>query len=112
MMCGKLPKVIQVYSKRHTSRPHGAYGKLGDIVKVAVQGQLKKGIVVGLKAKQKHGIPRFDTNNVVLIQDDGTPLGKEVNLPVPHQLKKILNDKTHYKQPEYNKMLKNVKRFI
>ena len=75
-------------------------------------GELKKGIIVGSKSKHKHGIASFDTNNVILISDDGTPLGKNVTLPVPIQLKKILKDKTHYKKPEYTKMLKNVKTFI
>ena len=75
-------------------------------------GELKKGIVVGTKAKQKHGVPSFDTNNVVLISDDGTPLGKQVTLPVPIHLKSILKSKTHFKKPEYTKMLKNVKTFI
>ena len=109
---GRPPMVIQVYSKRHRARPHGSYGILGDIVKVAVMGELKKGIIVGSKVKQPHGIASFDTNNVVLIADDGTPLGKNVTVPVPVQLKNILNRKTHYKQPEYNKMLKNVKKFV
>jgi len=31
---------------------------LGDRVLCAVMGQKKKGIIVGLKAKQLHGIPR------------------------------------------------------
>ena len=109
---GRPPMVIQVYSLRHRARPHGSYGILGDIVKVAIMGETKKGIIVGSKVKQPHGIPTFDTNNIVLIADDGTPLGKNVTVPVPLQLKKILNDKTHYKKPEYNKMLKNVKKFV
>ena len=75
-------------------------------------GELKKGIVVGTKTKQKHGVASFDTNNIVLIEDNGTPLGKNVTLPVPIQLKSILQKKTHYKQPEYIKMLKNVKTFV
>merc|ERR1712026_78693 len=64
MAMGKPPKVIHVYSKRHGARPHGAYGKLGDIVKVAILGEMKKAVVVGVKQKQLPGIPKFDTNNV------------------------------------------------
>jgi hypothetical protein len=48
----------------------------------------------------------------MLISDDGTPLGKNVSVPVPIQLKSILKGKTHFKQPEYTKMLKNVKTFV
>ena len=109
---GRPPMGIQVYSHRHEMRPHAAYGKLGDVVKVAIMGELKKGIIVGTKAKQTHGIARFDTNNVVLISDDGTPLGKNVSVPVPIQLKSILKQKSHFKQPEYTKMLKNVNTFV
>ena len=29
MSIGRAPKVVQVYSPRHRSRPHGAYGALG-----------------------------------------------------------------------------------
>ena len=112
MSLGRPPKVIQVYNKRHNSRVHGAYGKLGDIVKVAVMGELKKGIIVGMRCKQTHGVPRYDTNNVVLISEDGTPLGKNVTVPIPHELKDILKKKTHYKKPEYDKMLKNVHKFV
>lgn len=112
MAMGRPPRIIHVYSKRHATRPHAAYGVLGDIVKVAVKGEVKKAIICGLNIRQPHGVARFDTNNVVLIADDGTPLGKNVKFPVPRQLKNLLNKKTHYKQPEYNKMIKNVKTFV
>ena len=72
--------MIQVYSKRHNSRPHGAYGKLGDIVKVAILGELKLGIIVGMKCKQPSGIPKFDTNNIVLINEDGSPMGTKIDV--------------------------------
>lgn len=65
---GKPPKIIHVYNKQ-------AVGKIGDKVLVAIKGQKKKGILVGLKQKQKPKVPKFDTNNVVLIDDNGTPLG-------------------------------------
>lgn len=57
MLEGKPPKTIHVYNKTHV-------GYLGDKVLVAVKGQKKKGILVGLKQKQKIKIPKFDTNNV------------------------------------------------
>ena len=36
---------------------------------------MKKGIIVGMRSKQEHGIPRYDTNNVVLIEENGNPVG-------------------------------------
>merc|ERR1712110_425764 len=58
MAQGKPPMVIGVYSKYRAKRPHHAWGKLGDRVKVAILGLKKEGIIVGLKAKQVHGVPR------------------------------------------------------
>ena len=80
VMSGRPPYVIQVYSKRHKSRPHGAYGKLGDIVKVAILGELKLGVIVGMKCKQPPGIPSYDTNNIVLINEDGSPMGTKIDV--------------------------------
>ena len=56
---GRPPYVIDVYSKKHHKRKNGRYGKLGDRVLLAVLGQKKKGIIVGMKAKQLPGIPRL-----------------------------------------------------
>lgn len=65
---GKPPRVIHVYNKKMV-----AY--TGDMVLLAIKGEKKKGILVGCKQKQKSKVPRFDTNNVVLIDDNGTPIG-------------------------------------
>ncbi len=43
-------------------------GKLGDRVLLAVCGQKKKGIIVGMRQNQLHGIPKYDTNNVIFIE--------------------------------------------
>merc|ERR1711993_166645 len=75
MSLGRPPKVIQVYTKRHLRGPNGPYGILGDKVKVAIMGEMRLGIIVGMKCKQPHGIPVYDTNNIVLISEDGSPLG-------------------------------------
>ena len=112
MALGRPPKVIQVYSARHRRRPHDAYGKLGDRVKVTILGEMKEGIIVGMRANQIPGVPKMDTNNVVLINPDGTPLGTRVHVPVPAMIKKILKEKTHHKGPDYTKMLKIVTKFI
>lgn len=65
---GKPPRVIHVYNKKMV-------GYTGDMVLMAIKGEKKKGILVGCKQQQKTKVPRFDTNNVVLIDDNGTPLG-------------------------------------
>ena len=92
--------MINVYTKKHQNKKNGTVGKLGDRVLVAVLGQKKKGIIVGMKQKQRHAIPRYctvlycnvlhctvlyctvqyaipryDSNNIVLIEDNGNPTG-------------------------------------
>lgn len=105
MMEGKPPKTIHVYNKK-------AVGLLGDKVLVAIKGQKKKGILVGLKQKQKIKVPKFDTNNVVLIDDNGTPLGNRIFVPIPTILRTIMKEKTHSKGADYTKLLAIAPRFV
>ena len=66
-------RVINVYTKKHQNKKNGTVGKLGDRVLVAVLGQKKKGIIVGMKQKQRHAIPRYCTvlycNHGVLLKN-------------------------------------------
>ena len=112
MAQGRPPKVIQVYSKYKAKRPHGAHGKLGDRVKVAILGQKKEGIIVGMKQKQVHGIPRFDSNNVVLIDSSGSPLGTRIHAPIPNCIREVLKDKSHPKKADYTKIMAIATRFV
>ena len=84
----------------------------GDMVMVAIKGEKKKGILVGLKQNQKPKVPKFDTNNLVLIDDNGTPLGTRIHVPIPHVLRTILKEKTHTKGPDYTKLIAIASRFI
>ena len=54
---------------------------------VAIQGQKKRGYLVGLRQKQEASIPRFDTNNIVLVEDNGTPTGTRIRVPIPSMLR-------------------------
>lgn len=84
----------------------------GDKVLCTVKGEMKKAIVVGVKRHQKHGIPRSDTNNIVFIDDNGTPLGTRIATPVPMLLRKILKEKTLSKGADYTKVLSIATRFV
>lgn len=84
----------------------------GDIVLLAIKGEKKKGILVGLKQTQSPRVPKFDSNNVVLIEDNGTPLGTRIHVPIPTVLRSKLKRKTHAKGPEYTKILGIASRFI
>jgi len=85
---------------------------LGDKILVAIRGQKKKGILVGLKANQVSKIPKFDNNNLVLIDDNGTPLGTRIHVPIPHILRTKLKEKTHSKGANYTKLIAIASRFV
>jgi len=112
MASGKPPKIIQVYSRLHDHKPHGAYAVLGDRVKVAILGLKKEGIIVGLRAKQVPGVPKFDTNNIVLIKEDGSPLGTRIHVPIPNCIRQKLKDKSHPKGADYTKIMAIATRFV
>ncbi|GFO04079.1 39S ribosomal protein l14, mitochondrial [Plakobranchus ocellatus] len=77
---GKPPRVINVYNKKNV-------GYLGDKVLVTVKGEMRRAYIVGLRQKQKPNVPRMDTNNIVLVDDNGNPLGNRIHVPVPSCLK-------------------------
>lgn len=85
---------------------------LGDKVLVAIKGEKKKGILVGLKQNQKAKIPKFDSNNLVLIDDNGTPLGTRIHVPIPTILRTILKEKTQAKGADYTKLLGIASKFV
>lgn len=94
MMEGKPPRCIHIYNKK-------GIGYIGDRVLVAIKGEKKKGILVGLKQQQNPKVPRFDSNNIVLIDDNGTPLGNRIHVPIPHILRTIMKKNTHSKEEDF-----------
>ncbi|XP_015176231.1 PREDICTED: 39S ribosomal protein L14, mitochondrial [Polistes dominula] len=105
MLEGKPPRCIHVYNKT-------GVGYIGDRILVAIKGEKKKGILVGLKQKQNPKVPKFDSNNLVLIDDNGTPLGTRIHVPIPHILRTLLKEKTHSKGADYTKLLAIASRFV
>nr|XP_031843776.1 39S ribosomal protein L14, mitochondrial isoform X2 [Nomia melanderi]XP_031843777.1 39S ribosomal protein L14, mitochondrial isoform X2 [Nomia melanderi]XP_031843778.1 39S ribosomal protein L14, mitochondrial isoform X2 [Nomia melanderi] len=105
MLEGKPPRCIHVYNKV-------GVGYIGDKVLVAIRGEKKKGILVGLKQRQNPKVPKFDSNNIVLIDDNGTPLGTRIHVPIPHILRTILKEKTYSKGADYTKLLAIATKFI
>ncbi|XP_015524231.1 large ribosomal subunit protein uL14m [Neodiprion pinetum] len=105
MLEGKPPRCIHVYNKR-------GVGFLGDKVLLAIKGEKKKAILVGLKQNQSPRIPKFDSNNVVLINDEGTPLGTRIHVPIPHILRTLLQEKTQTKGADYTKLLAIASRYV
>ncbi|KAM4729501.1 large ribosomal subunit protein uL14m isoform 1-T3 [Anableps anableps] len=91
------PRVIHVYTKN-------GVGKVGDIVLLAIKGQKKKALIVGHKMPGERMTPRFDSNNVVLIEDNGNPTGTRIKVPIPTSLRQMEGD--------YSKVLAIASRFV
>uniref|UniRef100_A0A8C4U083 Large ribosomal subunit protein uL14m n=1 Tax=Falco tinnunculus TaxID=100819 RepID=A0A8C4U083_FALTI len=70
------PKCIHVYNKT-------GVGKVGDTILLAIKGEKKKALIVGHKMPGPTMTPRFDSNNVVLIEDNGNPIGTRIKTPIP-----------------------------
>ncbi|KAM8851522.1 large ribosomal subunit protein uL14m [Synchiropus picturatus] len=79
------PRVIHVYTKN-------GVGKVGDKVLLAIKGQKKAAIIVGHKMPGARMTARFDSNNVVLIEDNGNPTGTRIKVPLPTQLREREGD--------------------
>ncbi|XP_025201517.1 39S ribosomal protein L14, mitochondrial [Melanaphis sacchari] len=102
---GKPPRCIHIYNKK-------GIGTIGDKILVAIKGEKVKAIIVGCVKEQKPNIPRFDSNNIVLIDDNGTPLGTRINVPIPIVLRTILKEKTFSKGADYTKLLAIASNFV
>jgi large subunit ribosomal protein L14 len=99
MLEGKPPKVIHVYKKAKRY----AYGKPGDKILVAIKGLMKKAMIIGCVQRQPAMFPKFDSNNIVLMEDNGNPLGTRVLAPVPHALRA---------KPEFAKVIAIATKFV
>lgn len=94
---GKPAKCIHVYNKN-------GVGTIGDKVLVAIKGQKKRAFLVGVTQKQKAMVPRFDSNNIVLIEDSGQPTGTRIRVPIPSLLRG--------KKGEFSKILACATKFV
>ncbi|XP_033735822.1 39S ribosomal protein L14, mitochondrial-like [Pecten maximus] len=77
---GSKVKILQVYNKNEVAR-------VGDKVLVSIQKERKKAYIVGCVQKPKVMQPRFDSNNAVLIDETGAPIGTRIRVPVPSHLR-------------------------
>ncbi|XP_030051601.1 large ribosomal subunit protein uL14m [Microcaecilia unicolor] len=91
------PRCIHVYNKT-------GVGKVGDKILLAIKGEKKKALIVGHRMPGPSMTPRFDSNNVVLIEDNGNPTGTRIKIPIPTILRS--------KEGEYSKVLAIAQRFV
>ncbi|VDI61477.1 large subunit ribosomal protein L14, partial [Mytilus galloprovincialis] len=100
---GKPGKIMHVYNV-------AAVGRIGDKVMINIMGQKKKGYIVGCRQSQKTNVPRFDTNNVVLVEDSGTPTGTRIRHPLPSCLRQKRYGEKH--SGEFTKILSIATKFV
>uniref|UniRef100_A0A8D2Q3C6 Large ribosomal subunit protein uL14m n=1 Tax=Zosterops lateralis melanops TaxID=1220523 RepID=A0A8D2Q3C6_ZOSLA len=91
------PKCIHVYNKT-------GVGKVGDKILLAIKGEKKKALIVGHKMPGPTMTPRFDSNNVVLIEDNGNPIGTRIKTPIPYTLRR--------REGEFSKVLAIARNFV
>ncbi|XP_014638152.1 PREDICTED: 39S ribosomal protein L14, mitochondrial isoform X3 [Ceratotherium simum simum] len=91
------PRCIHVYNKN-------GVGKVGDRILLAIKGQKKKALIVGHRMPGPRMTPRFDSNNVVLIEDNGNPVGTRIKTPIPTSLRQ--------REGEFSKVLAIAQNFV
>ncbi|XP_032504741.1 39S ribosomal protein L14, mitochondrial isoform X1 [Phocoena sinus] len=91
------PRCIHVYNKN-------GVGKVGDRILLAIKGQKKKALIVGHRMPGPRMTPRFDSNNVVLIEDNGNPVGTRIKTPIPSSLRQ--------REGEFSKVLAIAQNFV
>ena len=79
---------------------------------IEVRGEKIKGVIVGLRQHQLPGIPRFDTNNVVLVNNDGSPLGTRIHAPIPNCIRPSLKHHSSAKNVDFTKLLSIATKFV
>lgn len=97
MADGSKVRIIHVYTKT-------GFGYVGDKVLLSIKGQLKRALIVGCAQQQRFMQPRFDTNNVVLIEDSGVPSGTRIKTPIPSHLRT--------KEGDFVKLMSLAKTFV
>jgi len=72
-------------------------------------GKVKRGYIVGHKMHEtvvRHGIPRTDSNNMVLIDEAGNPAGTRILAPIPSCIRKM------NRSPDFAKILAIATKFV
>ncbi|KYN32313.1 39S ribosomal protein L14, mitochondrial, partial [Trachymyrmex septentrionalis] len=113
---GRSPRCIHLYKHRV-----GYIGNLfkhcytyysGDRILVGIREVKKKSILVGLKHQQIPKVPKFDSNNLVLV-DNGIPLvySTKIQVSIPHILRTEMKEQIHSKG-DYTKLRAIASRFV
>ena len=88
--CIKLPKNKKV-------------ARFGDIITIAHRGKVHKALLVSNRQTSKR-LPRYDSHNIILLDDKLQPIGTRIIGPLPSALKK--------RQGEFSKVIALASKFI
>lgn len=77
----RKPYLIGFYRKRRTA-------DIGDVIKVAVKGRPCRALVVATRKRKLDMTPRYDNNNIILLDDNNNPLGSRIRGPLPTFMRK------------------------
>ena len=88
--CIKLPKNNKV-------------GKFGDVIKIAHRGKVHNALIVSNRKPSKW-LPRYDSSNVILLNDKLEPVGTRIIGPLPSAIRR--------KEGQYSKVIAIATKFI
>ena len=77
---------------------------IGDVIRVAVRGKVQKALIVSTRKPKGPYIPRYDNNNIVLVDDNFAPIGTRIKCPLPTVLRA--------KKDKFAKVLALATRFV
>lgn len=75
----------------------------GDVIKIAHRGKVHNALIVSNRKPSKK-LPRYDTHNIILLNDKLDPVGTRIIGPLPSALRR--------KRGEYSKVIAMATRFI
>ena len=84
----------------------------GDRATITIKGKVLWGVVVGLKQMQRPFEACFDSNNIVITQRDGTPIGTRILVPIPFKIRKFANMPCKSHNIEYSKIIAIATKFV
>ncbi|XP_041034019.1 39S ribosomal protein L14, mitochondrial-like [Carcharodon carcharias] len=93
----------QLHKCNHEYTKNGI-GKVGGKILLAIKGQKKKALIVSHRMPGLHMTPRFDSNNVVLIGDNGILMRTRIKVPIHISLRQM--------EGNYSKVLALAQKFV
>lgn len=75
--------------------PNNGRYKIGDVIAISFKHKVMKAMIVALKEHNRRTCPKYSDNCIILLDENKTPIGTRVTIPLPAVIKKRLP--THHK---------------